>query len=288
MKWIFQFDVFHFYFGSSLLPLSLDLPLLRLMGKRVIMTYCGSEARLIFLERQRNPYWYLVDKELKGTLDDEKHDWKKVLMLRWHGLWCHQIIAPRNLYASVSKYVETKKIVKDIWVHNLSFSANAAQTLNQCDSKTDSKDIVRIVHMPSSPVVKGTRFFRDAISQLKKEGFVFEYIEVMNMEHSQAIGELKKADIVLDQLLIGGFGSLAVEAMGFGKPVVCYLIETAKKEHYEDCPIVIASIDTVKEKIAELILDKNLRKRIGHAGKLFVARHFDYEKVNEAIMELYQ
>jgi glycosyltransferase involved in cell wall biosynthesis len=44
-----EYDVFHFNFGQTLLPrrgrLGLDLPLLRALGKRVFMTFQGSDAR---------------------------------------------------------------------------------------------------------------------------------------------------------------------------------------------------------------------------------------------------
>ena len=46
-----RYDLFHFYFGESLLPFGLDLPILKLFGKRIIMTYCGSDIRLVHVER---------------------------------------------------------------------------------------------------------------------------------------------------------------------------------------------------------------------------------------------
>jgi glycosyltransferase involved in cell wall biosynthesis len=38
-------DVFHFYFGLTLLPKSLQFPLLRLLGKRSVMHFLGSDIR---------------------------------------------------------------------------------------------------------------------------------------------------------------------------------------------------------------------------------------------------
>lgn len=38
-------DVFHFYFGLTLVPDSLQFPLLRLLGKRSVMHYLGSDIR---------------------------------------------------------------------------------------------------------------------------------------------------------------------------------------------------------------------------------------------------
>jgi glycosyltransferase involved in cell wall biosynthesis len=111
---------------------------------------------------------------------------------------------------------------------------------------------------------------------------------VTGKSHAEAQIELEKADIVLDQLLLGGFGSLSVEAMSLGRPVVCYLIDEVKKEHYDDCPIHVANIDNVKEKIAELLNSEPLRKRLGLQGQVFIKQHFDYEKINQQILELYQ
>ena len=68
--------------------------------------------------------------------------------------------------------------------------------------------------------------------------------EVMDTEHSQVILELQKSDVVLYQLPLGGFGSLSVEGMIYDKLVVCYLIDSVKLEHFNDCPIVNAILNT--------------------------------------------
>jgi hypothetical protein len=40
-----QTDVFHFYFGLTLLPKSVQFPLLRALGKRSVMHFLGSDIR---------------------------------------------------------------------------------------------------------------------------------------------------------------------------------------------------------------------------------------------------
>jgi len=40
-----QTDVFHFYFGLTLVPRSLQFPLLRMLGKKSVMHYLGSDIR---------------------------------------------------------------------------------------------------------------------------------------------------------------------------------------------------------------------------------------------------
>src|SRR5882672_8171945 len=40
-----RYDVFHFHFGTSFLPRLSDLPLLRTMGRTIVMHFHGCEAR---------------------------------------------------------------------------------------------------------------------------------------------------------------------------------------------------------------------------------------------------
>ena len=91
----------------------------------------------------------------------------------------------------------------------------------------------------------------------------------MDTEHSQVILELQKSDVVLYQLPLGGFGSLSVEGMIYDKLVVCYLIDLVKLEHFNDCPIVNAILNSWKMCMKEFILDAALRKSFGESGQSF-------------------
>ena len=41
-----KYNVFHFYFGSTLLPYNLDAPFYKLFGKKVVMEYLGTDIDL--------------------------------------------------------------------------------------------------------------------------------------------------------------------------------------------------------------------------------------------------
>src|SRR3989338_5011793 len=46
LKALKQYDIFYFYFAQSLLPYGLDLPILRLLGKKTFCIYQGCDIRL--------------------------------------------------------------------------------------------------------------------------------------------------------------------------------------------------------------------------------------------------
>jgi len=75
------------------------------------------------------------------------------------------------------------------------------------------KTPIRIVHAPSSPVLKGTPLVRSVIKMLKNEGFDFLYIELINVSHDVVISELNQSHIVLNQFYTFIPGIFGLEAM---------------------------------------------------------------------------
>jgi hypothetical protein len=79
---------------------------------------------------------------------------------------------------------------------------------------------VKILHAPSSPVLKGTPLVRSVVKMLKSEGYDFLYKELINVPHEDVIMELNKSHIVLNQfytILPGVFG---LESMATGNAVL--------------------------------------------------------------------
>jgi glycosyltransferase involved in cell wall biosynthesis len=62
-----QTDVFHFYFGLTLLPKSVQFPLLRLLGKKSVFHYLGSDIRGKTPEQLA--YGKRADAEIVGSYD---------------------------------------------------------------------------------------------------------------------------------------------------------------------------------------------------------------------------
>jgi len=271
------YDVFHFYAGCTFLPFGLDLPLLKLFRKKIVMMYAGSEVRLVEVERRRNEYAHLLRIDLNHPRYDK---WKRIKM-RWQGLWIDRIIAARNLRASVLTCIPEHKVVSDVWLNNtLDLSAH--------EPEFRTSDTPMLVHAPTYLGIKGTEYIEKVIEELREEGYHFTYKRLHDVPYLEAQRVYREeADIIVDQLLVGGFGNVAVEGMYYGKPVCCYLIDEVY-DWYPDCPIVNASIDDLKEMLIWLIENPEERIRLGKMGRSFVEEHCDREKINEQLWALYE
>lgn len=81
------------------------------------------------------------------------------------------------------------------------------------DNKYDCLNEIKIVHAPSSPIIKGTQIVRASIKKLQEEGYKFKYIELNNVSNSKVLEELKEAHIVLNQFYAFVPSVFGIEAM---------------------------------------------------------------------------
>ena len=79
-----------------------------------------------------------------------------------------------------------------------------------------------ILHAPSHRGVKGTRYIVETVERLRRDGVSFEFELIEGKTHAEAMDRYRHADLMIDQLLLGWYGGLAVECMALGVPVISY------------------------------------------------------------------
>ena len=277
---VMQYDVFHFYGTQSLLPRGLDLPLLRLLRKVVVVTYYGSDVRQASWIKRENPYFQLAT---NNYIDHEEQDRRKRAAVARAARWADRIITYRSILLQLREQVPASKLIGDLGIHNTMDLAELPVRAN--DRRHGGAPT--IVHAPSHTGIKGTEFIEQAVKRLQSEGVEFHYRRVQGLSHDAAFAILRdEADIVVDQVLYGGFGTLSVEAMALGLPVCCYLMPRHVEE-YPDVPIVNVTVETLQEKLRWLVEDEDARDALGRKGRRYVENHFDRDKVNERLWRLY-
>ena len=150
---------------------------------------------------------------------------------------------------------------------------------------------VRILHSHSldgrllgGKNIKGTPFVIDAVEKLRTEGVQVSLVNLSGIASREMRFHQVQADIIVDQLIYGGYGSTALEALALGKPVICYIRPAWKQflsSHYlewENCPIVSATPETVYEELRKLVIDEEYRTRIGRESRRFAEKFLDVKK----------
>jgi glycosyltransferase involved in cell wall biosynthesis len=150
-----------------------------------------------------------------------------------------------------------------------------------------SKLVPKIIHAPSAPIAKGTPEILKIIDELKRE-YKFEFVLLENMSREDVVNELKQADIFIDQIVLGSYGMASCEAMAFGKPVLCFIMDEVFENGLPvDCPIVNSNTNTLKNNLIRLLDDANLRNEIGQQSRLFAEKYHDSDKIAHQLVQIF-
>ncbi len=229
-------DTFVFWAGKSLLPGNLDLPILKLLKKNVIMIFVGTFARggefsKLIQERPFSPYSNYKPNRLM--------EFRRSLQIRFIEVF------------SDIRYAQKEYdhfLTKDYFKYFQPFP-----TYSKTNSRNTSNRF-KITHSPSNRHIKGTEYVISAINKLNNfYDFDFELLE--NIPNDEVIKKLSSSSLHIDQLLLGGYGTSAIEAMSFGIPVVANISCIDNKS---SCPIIHATPDTLYEVIEDIIVNNKI------------------------------
>jgi glycosyltransferase involved in cell wall biosynthesis len=270
------FDVFHLWNRSLICPPGeigvlhgLDLPFLRASGARIVYRFTGYDLRRRSLDMELNPYSPFhagftmpTDERVQSEYIEHLRSWVDCFVVQdpeMQAFLPEAEVIPRGIDLSRYPYAEP-----------------------------EPRDVPLVVHAPSNPGVKGTAHVERAVQFLRDRGLRFEFTLITGMSHEQALAVYRRADIVIDQLLIGWYGVLALEGMALGKPVIAYVREPLFSDFRPPLPIVNASPMDLADRLAELIVDPALRAERGQRGREFVEQVHDIRRVAEQTHALYE
>ncbi len=146
---------------------------------------------------------------------------------------------------------------------------------------------LRVVHIPSNPLPKGTMHIAPALERLQSEGIV-DYIHVTGKTQAEMPAMYAGADVVLDQFRAGDYGVASCEAMASGRLVVAHVSEQARgvvlQETGLELPILEANIDTLEDVIRDIAVRRDYYRTIAARGPAFI-RHAHDGRMSRAVLE---
>jgi glycosyltransferase involved in cell wall biosynthesis len=117
-----------------------------------------------------------------------------------------------------------------------------------------------------------------------------ELVLIEGRSHQEALRLKASCDIAIDQ--IGdkggtGYGVNSLETLSMGIPTLTSFtpeFETYLKDH----PFITVNPVTLPDRLEQVILDGDLRRRKGAEGRRFVEKYHDAEKVTLSIYAMYR
>ena len=261
-----RYDILHFHFGRTLIPPhNFDLPLHHLLGARIVFHYHGCDVR------------------------------NRAHMLATHShatcTECDPFCVPprqRVILAQAARHADAELVSTPDLLESALRARHLPVAVDVADYpfRPGGEAARRVLHAPTNRLIKGTRYVEKAYDALagRFPGVAFEVVERVPWTELKA--RLAEADVVVDQLFMGWYGMVAVEAMAMGKPVLCF-VRPDFEPRLDRCPVVRCTKEDLALRLAELLEDPSARRRLGEAGRAYVEREHAAPVIAGRLLDLY-
>lgn len=270
-----DYDIYHFWQRSLIFRpdcsdmTGLDLPLIKARGEsKIIHRFTGYDLRLKSWDKAVNPY-SAFNYKFDGFFDENTQKEYISFLREYVDLFLVQD-------------PELKQFMPEAEILPRALDLDEWQYVG-----IEKTDCPLVVHAPTNKSCKGSEFVFKAIEVLKDEGLKFNFQTIQNMSHDKAREMYRKADIIIDQLLIGATGVLTLEGWALGKPVVVYLREDLFKPFYGEVPAANANPDTITNVLRDLIKDHDWRQELSQKGRKTVEKFHDSKIVSQKCLDIY-
>lgn len=279
LKAIFRYDVFIFVYGNSLLRGNVDLPILRLLGKKIIFNLSmGSEARPPYID---GSYQKNEQAGIETSIETlEKLTRKKSKKIKFIESFADVIIGAPYTSQFFDRHVVNSTALGFPVRDNL---------LKKTKSVTGGKII--ILHAPSHPIAKGTQLIRRLMEEFEDDGYNIEYREIKNQSNETVLKALEECSFVIDQLYSdAAMPGLVTEAALYRKPSVVggYRLAELKAFVPEGMfpPSQVCHPRDFKAAIEKLIVDVSYREALGNMAYKFVHSQWSVQKISDRFLAL--
>jgi glycosyltransferase involved in cell wall biosynthesis len=274
---LFRFDVFIFCAGSSFFWF-FDYKLLKFFNKKIIYVSLGSDSRPAYMNGSYK------DDSTNGTFDPSivvnrsKQTWKRIKTIEKY--------ADILINYPQHGHFHSRPFISGNFIGFPTRLSDSVRLEQQANMKA-----VRILHAPTRPKAKGSLVFRELIAELISEGLEIDYVEITGKSNHEVLEEIKRADLVLDELFsdlpLGGLGS---EAACMGKPVVVggwFADKMNQRLKVSETPPSFYCLPSdIKETLRKLVADPVLRQNAGKQLRGFLEEQWAEKQVASKYLQL--
>lgn len=267
VKHLLRHDLFHFHFGRTLVPPhNLDLPLYRALGKRIVFHYHGCDVRNR-AHMLKTHDWSTCTECMPFCLPKRQARILKEASQHAHA----EIVSTPDLLESVPR---ARQVDVAAWLPDYAPRPHR-----------DSPALV--LHAPTNRLIKGTRYVEEAFERLRPRfpGVTFRTVEKLPWAELKVL--LAECDVLVDQVFMGWYGMVAVEAMALARPALAY-IRPEFEPRAAGCPVVRITKETLEQELAALLADAPRRRALGEAGRAWVEARHEAHVIGRQLVELYR
>lgn len=142
-----------------------------------------------------------------------------------------------------------------------------------------------VLHAPSrTGLMKGSQWVDDACQPLHDAG-VIEYRRLHGVPFSEMPSRIRDADIVIDQMALGSYGVLALQAMASERLVLGHVSARVRGRLSDPIPVLQAEPPDLRRVLEHALTDRAASQSLARLGRAYVDKHHSGQESADRLLE---
>lgn len=240
MWWVWsvvsRYEIVHSHFMTGVSRSGWEWPLLRRMGRDIVVHYRGCEIR---------------DRELNQRLHPDVNICQEC---DYNPRIC-EVNAGRRAIAAAngSAFLVTTPDMKDFAPGAVHVPFFVTAEGGSAAAPRESSRPFKIVHATNHPGIEGTARIREAVNALRAKGYAIDFIELRGVTHADVLDALANADLTIGKMKMGYYANFQVESLAAGVPAITFVRDEFVTPEIRDSGLILATLATLEATIERLI-----------------------------------
>ncbi len=229
-----RYETVHAHFMYTLSQEGWELPILKRLGRRLVVHFRGCEAR----DRDRN---MALHPDVSICQDcDHRPPICQLPQSARRREWARR-------YADA--VLVTTPDMKDFNPDAIHFPFFAPDNPPPGERQKAPDSAFRIVHVTNQPGIEGTRHIERAIDSLRRKGWPVRFTWIHGRPHDEVIRALADADLAIGKMKMGYYANAQIESMAMGVPTVTFVREDLMTDELRESGFIFATLATLESTI---------------------------------------
>lgn len=272
-KVVAKYDIIHMHFMLGLSESGWELPLLKKMGRKIVVHYRGCEIRDREKNMQMHPYMNICQKcDYNASICKSPINQQRQKLL--------------NRYADL--FLVTTPDMKDFipQAHVMPFFSPEIEP-NLIHLKRKEKQKFKIFHTTNHPGIEGTEEIQNAIENLRAKGHDIEFTFLKDVSHEEVLRECASADLAIGKMKMGFYANAQIESMALGIPTITYIRPEFITNELRESGFIISTLDELENVIEFYITNPEQLARKQHLARSSILKLHDNDELVKKMVEFY-
>lgn len=236
-----RYGIIHMHFMMGISQSGWEWPILKRMGRKIVVYYGGCEVR----DRDRNMMLH------PGMNICEECDYNAAICTNPVNLQRQRL---SKQYADL-ELVTTPDMLDFVsrGIHFPFFSPPEEIIPPRRRAHWPENGYFRIVHVTNHPGIEGTRYIEAAVGRLKAKGYPVEFVLLKGIPYRDVLAAFADADLAIGKMKMGYYANAQIEAMCCGTPTITYVRPEFMTEELKRSALLCSTMGQLDQAIEHLI-----------------------------------